>query len=62
LNKRIPAALDDVILPCLQRKPDKRPEGMFDVLKGLEDLAKSLHLDDGMLKGAAAPKQEEEAM
>jgi serine/threonine-protein kinase len=61
LNKRVPAALDDVILPCLQRHPAKRPEGMFDVLKGLEDLARSLHLDDGKLKGAAAPKQEEEA-
>jgi serine/threonine-protein kinase len=61
LNKRVPTALDDVILPCLQRKPDRRPEGMFDVVKGLEDLARSLHLDDGMLKGAAAPKQEEEA-
>jgi hypothetical protein len=35
---------------------------MFDVLKALEDLARSLHLDDGMLKGAAAPKPEEEAM
>jgi serine/threonine-protein kinase len=63
LNKRVPTALDDVILPCLQRQPGKRPEGMFDVLKGLEDLARSLHLEDGMLKGAAAPKpQEEEAM
>ena len=54
LNKRVPAALDDVILPCIQRHPDRRPEGMFDVLKGLENLATSLHLDDGMLKGAAA--------
>src|SRR5262249_28091769 len=61
LNKRVPAALDDVILPCLQRKPDRRPEGMFNVLKGLEDLARSLHLEDDMLKGAAAPKVEEES-
>jgi serine/threonine-protein kinase len=60
INKRVPTALDDVILPCLQRQPAKRPEGMFDVLKVIEDLARSLHLDDGMLKGAAAPKVEEE--
>jgi serine/threonine protein kinase len=60
LNKRVPAALDDVILPCLQRNPSGRPEGMFDVVKGLEDVAKSLRLDDGMLKGAAAPKEEAE--
>ena len=56
LNKKVPAALDDVILACVQRHPDRRPEGMFDVLKGLEDLARSLQLDDGMLKGVAAPE------
>jgi hypothetical protein len=28
---------------------------MFDVLKGLEDLVGALHLDDGLLKGVAAP-------
>jgi serine/threonine-protein kinase len=60
VNKRVPAALDDVILACIQRHPERRPEGMFDVLKGLEDLARALHLEDGMLKGAAVPKQEEE--
>jgi hypothetical protein len=33
---------------------------MFDVLKGLEDLAGAHHLDDGMLKGVATPKPKEE--
>ena len=60
LNKKIPAPLDDLILACVERKPEKRPEGMFDVVKGLEDLTRSLRLDDGMLKGvAAAPPREE---
>src|SRR3954468_7855122 len=59
LNKKVPAALDDVILACVQRRPERRPEGMFDVLKGLEDLAGAHHLDDGMLKGVATPKPKE---
>ena len=60
LNKQVPAALDDVILSCVQRRPERRPEGMFDVLKRLEDLADAHRLDDGMLKGVATPKPKEE--
>jgi serine/threonine-protein kinase len=59
LNKRVPAALDDLLLGCLQRQPAKRPEGMFDVFKALEDLARALHLDDALLKGVAAPKDKD---
>ena len=55
LNKKVPAALDEVILACVQRQPERRPEGMFDVLKGLEDLAGAHRLDDGMLKGISTP-------
>jgi serine/threonine protein kinase len=60
LHKKVPATLDDLILACVQRQPERRPEGMFDVLKVLEELAGSLHLDDGMLKGVAAPTPKEE--
>jgi serine/threonine-protein kinase len=59
-NKRVPAPLDDLVLACIQRQPSKRPEGMYDVVKGLEDLARSLRLDDGMLKGVAVPKKDED--
>ena len=60
LNKKVPAALDDLILACVQRRPERRPEGMFDVLKGLEEVAAAHRLDDGMLKGAATPKPKED--
>jgi eukaryotic-like serine/threonine-protein kinase len=60
LNKHVPAALDDVILECVERRPERRPEGMFDVLKRLEDLAEARRLDDGMLKGVATPRPKEE--
>jgi hypothetical protein len=33
---------------------------MYDVQKGLEELARSMHLDDGKLKGLARPKGESE--
>ena len=61
LQKKVPAALDEVIVACVQRKPEQRPEGMFDVLKALEDLAGAHHLSDGMLKGVAAAAAKEVA-
>jgi serine/threonine-protein kinase len=60
LHRKVPAPLDDLILACVQRHPDRRPEGMFDVLKALEDIATAHRLDDGMLKGAAEPAPKEE--
>jgi serine/threonine-protein kinase len=60
LNRKVPAALDDLILACIRRQPDRRPEGMFDVLKGLEDLAVAHHLGDAMLKGVGAPPPPDE--
>ena len=60
LNPKVPDALDDVILPCVQRNPESRPEGMYDVLKGLEDLARKLKLNDSQLKGLAAMEAEDE--
>jgi serine/threonine protein kinase len=60
LNKKVPAALDDVILACVLRQSERRPEGMFDVLKRLEDVADAQRLDDGMLKGVATPRPKEE--
>jgi serine/threonine-protein kinase len=57
LNPKVPAPLDELILACVQRHPSHRPEGMFDVLKALEDLAAAHGLDDGMLKGLAQPEK-----
>jgi serine/threonine-protein kinase len=59
LNPKVPAALDDVILPCIQRHPESRPEGMYDVLKGLEDLARKLKLNDAQLQGLAKRDENE---
>jgi hypothetical protein len=56
LNKQVPPALDAVILPCVQRNPARRPEGMFDVLKGLEDFAVAQGLDEGSLRGLTRPE------
>ncbi|HWE40531.1 MAG TPA: protein kinase [Isosphaeraceae bacterium] len=60
LNPKVPPALDEVILPCVQRNPQRRPEGMYDVYKGLDDLAGTLDLDDGRLAGLAAGRVEQE--
>jgi eukaryotic-like serine/threonine-protein kinase len=60
LNPKVPAPLNDVILACVQRHPPRRPEAMYDVQKGLEELVRSMHLDDGKLKGLARPKEEAE--
>jgi serine/threonine-protein kinase len=60
MNPQVPPGLDEVILPCVQRNPQRRPEGMYDVYKGLEDLARSLDLDDGRLAGLAAGRAEAE--
>ncbi len=57
LNPMIPVALNDLILRCVQRQPASRPEGMFNVVKSLEDLASAMKLDEGMLRGVGRPDE-----
>ncbi len=45
-NPKIPAALSETILDCLQIGPDRRPSGMFEVHQKLSEVAKYLGLEE----------------
>jgi serine/threonine protein kinase len=53
LNPAIPAALNDLLVHCLQSHPPNRPDGMFEIQQRLDDLAKQRGLEDQILKGLA---------
>jgi len=52
IQTTIPPRLNDLILACLEMKPEKRPEGVFEVHKELSKVARSLGLQEVDLKGA----------
>lgn len=52
INPKLPAALNECILSCLEFSPDRRPGSMFDVQQQLSAVAKSLGLQEVDLKGA----------
>lgn len=45
-NPKIPAALSETILDCLQIGPDRRPAGMFEVHQKLSEVAKYMGLEE----------------
>lgn len=57
VNPRIPTALNNLLVTCLQSNPDKRPENLQTILDGLDSLAKSLALDADSLAGLAAREE-----
>ena len=52
LVPKLPGALSELILSCLETSPDKRPDGMFEVQGQLSSVAKYLGLEEVDLKGA----------
>jgi serine/threonine-protein kinase len=58
LNPRIPAALNRLIIECIQLTADKRPPDMYEAVKQLEELAKDMAIDDEVLVGLAATNRE----
>jgi serine/threonine-protein kinase len=52
LNPKVPAALNEVVLACLEYGPDRRPKDMFEVAQQLAAIAKTMGLEDVDLKGA----------
>ncbi len=52
LAPKIPGALNDLILACLELNPERRPESMFEVQQQLSSIAKFLGLQELDLKGA----------
>ncbi len=52
INNKIPPALNETILACLEISPEKRPSGMFDIKNQLAAVAKSRGLEEVDLKGA----------
>ena len=44
INPKVPSALNEIILACLQLNPNKRPEGMYAVGQRLNEVAQSLGL------------------
>jgi len=57
VNPRIPAALNNLLVTCLQSNPDKRPDDLDVVKTQLEALAKSLALDTNSLAGLAVGEE-----
>lgn len=52
VNPKLPQALNDVILSCLEYGPDRRPVGMFEIQQQLAGVAHGLGLESVDLKGA----------
>ncbi len=51
INPKIPQPLNDLIVACVERHPEKRPESMFDVQNQLTEIVKFLGLEEKDLKG-----------
>jgi serine/threonine-protein kinase len=52
INPKIPSALSELIMACLEISPERRPDGMFDVHQKLVAVAKAMGLHPEDLKGA----------
>jgi serine/threonine-protein kinase len=52
VNPKLPRALNDLILSCLEISPDRRPASMFEIGQQLSAVAKQLGLQEVDLKGA----------
>jgi serine/threonine-protein kinase len=60
INKRIPPALNELIVTCIKTNPEQRPPDMYEVVKQLETLVKSWGLKDDELAGLARAKEPSE--
>jgi serine/threonine-protein kinase len=52
INPKLPTALNDLILSCLEYSPERRPNSMFEIGQQLSGVAKSIGLEEVDLKGA----------
>ncbi|MEO6810752.1 MAG: serine/threonine-protein kinase [Isosphaeraceae bacterium] len=57
VNPRIPSALNNLLVTCLQSNPHKRPATLEDVKIQLEELSKSLAVDEDALAGLAVREE-----
>jgi serine/threonine-protein kinase len=51
INPKIPTALNDTIMGCIELSADRRPAGMFEIRNQLTAIAKSRGLAEVDLKG-----------
>jgi serine/threonine-protein kinase len=63
VNPKIPGPVSELLMSCLRRQPERRPPDMYEVVKQLEEMVKTLRLTDADLAGitAAASEAEPEA-
>jgi serine/threonine protein kinase len=54
LNPKVPAALNNLVVSCLQSHPPRRPAGAYEVQQALDELADTLKVDEDALAGLAA--------
>jgi serine/threonine-protein kinase len=54
LNPKVPVALNNLVVSCLQRQVAKRPPGAYEVQKALDEMAEAMGLDDEALAGLGA--------
>lgn len=57
LNVKIPTALNNVIVTCLQSHAPKRYPEPYNAMQDIEKIAKSYELDDSVLAGLAADEE-----
>jgi serine/threonine-protein kinase len=58
INVKIPAVLNDLIVACVEKNPEKRPASMFDVQNQLAEVAKYFGLEENDLKGVKGDDDE----
>jgi serine/threonine protein kinase len=57
LNPQVPAPLNQLVIDCLQTNPHKRPPDVYEVVKTLEAMAKSMSLQESSLSGLSADQE-----
>jgi serine/threonine-protein kinase len=57
INSKIPGPLSELTVSCIQLKPDRRPQDMYEVAKQLDSLVQKLGLDERELAGLAADRE-----
>jgi serine/threonine protein kinase len=60
LNPKVPAALNNLVVSCLQRHVPKRPAGAYEVQTALDEIAEKLGVDGEALAGLCEGAEEGE--
>ena len=57
LNPEIPAPVNELLMACLQSHPERRPPDMYEIVKQLETLAKTMSIGEAELAGLTVEEE-----